>query len=478
MTKLHLAFVALASTLIAGCSPAHGQPALKLEACTVPRVSEPLMCGRLPVPEDRTRAGGRTISLNVVVVPATGTKTGPPFYDIAGGPGLAATDAADFWAGHPLRASRDIVLVDQRGTGRSVPLPCELEFSNPFEPLLDPQAVNACRERLSRDHDLARFSTAAAVADLDAVRAALGHERVDLSGLSYGTRVAQEYLRHHPDRVRAMVLLGAVHPGDKLPLNYSRNAEAVLDTLVRQCAADSACHSVIPDLGSDLAKLRRALDAGPVNVELPEGRTASLEAGPFWEAVRRQLTTTSGQRRLPWLLHEAAAGRFAPVLTVMAPPGGPDGFSNGMLLSVVCPEDTLRITDAELAAAGTASFGTHRLRAQIAACQAWGVAPLLDDPRPGLVRSDVPVLLMAGEVDHVTPASAAMDIASALPNGRVIRIPHLGHVPDEGISNLDCYDRLITEFLERGSARDLDAKCVETMSPAPFELDPEQAPVR
>lgn len=461
-----------AAVLFAGSSPdALRAATLELEPCALPRIPEPLMCGRLPVPEDRAKPNGRSIELKVIVVPASGPKTQPPLYDLAGGPGLAATDGVDFWAMHPQRASRDIVLVDQRGTGGSAPLPCALEFSNPFAPLLDPKAVAACRDLLAKDHDLAQYSTAAAAADLDAVRAALSQERIDLIGLSYGTRMAQEYLRRYPDRVRAMVLLGTVHPGDKLPLNYARNAQDVLDELARQCAADATCSKAIPDLGRDLATLQQAFASGPVSARLATGEAVKLEAGPFWEAVRRQLTTTSGQRRLPWLLHEAAAGRYAPILTVLAPEAGPDGFSNGMLLSVVCPEDTLRISEAELQAAEGTVLGSHRLRAQIAACKAWG-APPVADPRPGLVRSNASVLLMAGEMDHVTPVSGALDVASALANSRVVRIPYLGHFPDEGVSNLDCYDSLINTFLARGSAADLDLACLETMKPVPFELGP------
>jgi pimeloyl-ACP methyl ester carboxylesterase len=170
------------------------------------------------------------ISLYVVVVPSGGDRTLPPLYDLAGGPGIAATSAADFWAtvGSIHRRHRDIVLLDQRGTGHSAPLNCAVKFYDPLSPVLNAAAVRQCRERLSATADLSAYFTAAAVEDLEAVRAALGHEQIDLIGLSYGTRVAQEYLRAHTHRVRAIVLLGTLTPVEKLPLSFSPGAETVL----------------------------------------------------------------------------------------------------------------------------------------------------------------------------------------------------------------------------------------------------------
>ncbi|HEX4384246.1 MAG TPA: alpha/beta fold hydrolase, partial [Myxococcales bacterium] len=160
-----------------------------------------------------------------MIVPATGPRTLPPLYDFAGGPGISATAGADFWAGPGTihRQHRDVVLIDQRGTGQSAPLDCpELHLGDLFEAPLDATAVAACRGRLSAKANLSRYSTAESIADFDAVRAALGHERIDISGLSYGSRLAQEYLRAYPDRVRAIALLGAVSPQAKLPLSFAR----------------------------------------------------------------------------------------------------------------------------------------------------------------------------------------------------------------------------------------------------------------
>lgn len=463
--------IALA-VLLTGCGGAPVGPVaprLELQPCQIPDAPEPLLCGMLAVPEARAKPDSRLIQLKVVVVPATGEKTLPPLYHFEGGPGLPATGSATFWAtiGAIHRQRRDVVLVDQRGTGGSGSLPCAVTFADPLEPVLAKDIVRACRDQLSASADLAQYSTAAAVADVEAVRAALRHERIDLTGLSYGTRLVQEYLRAHPARVRAMALLGTVTPEEKLPLSFARNAHEVLWRLARQCEADAACGRAVPQATRDIAAVQARFAAGPVQAALADGRKVTLAAGPFWEGVRGQLATTTSQRRVPWLLHEAARGRFGAILGAMRP--APDAAANGLLLSVSCPEDTLHITEAELAALRDTVFGDYRARQQVAACREWDVAPA--PARPGFVHGDVPALFMAGSMDHVTPVQWAKDVAARMPNARVVVIPELGHFPD-GLSNMECYDHIINEFFEAGSAANLDLACVATMRPPAFSAGP------
>jgi pimeloyl-ACP methyl ester carboxylesterase len=443
-------------SLVCACHAVRPQPPADFKECTPLGPSQPLRCGSLSVPEDRTKPAGRFISIAFVVVPATGPRTLPPLYDFAGGPGISATAGADFWAGPGTihRLHRDVVLVDQRGTGQSAPLDCpEVRLGDPLVAPMDAAAVTACRQRLSAKADVERYSTAESIADFDAVRAALGHERIDISGLSYGSRLAQEYLRAYPDRVRAAALMGAVSPQEKLPLSFARDAQTVLSKLVEQCATDTACHAAIPDLAADIAAVQRSL----------ESKHAAAEPGPFWEAVRSQLLTTASQRRLPWLLHQAAQGDFAPILEVLKPKH--DEGSNALLLAVECPEDTLRISEAERAQAHAGVFGDYRLNRQLAACKAWGVKAGASDRT--FMQSQTPVLLLAGSMDYVTPLEWAAQIAAQLPNARVVTIPLLGHFPD-GLSNMECYDQLIARFFEAGSAAQLDTSCVAKMLPPPF----------
>jgi pimeloyl-ACP methyl ester carboxylesterase len=357
--------------------------------------------------------------------------------------------------------------MDQRGSGQSAPLKCpELSFSDPLVPVLDAGAAARCRARLSTSADLAAYSTAESVTDLEALRAALGHRQIDLIALSYGTRVAQEYLRRYPARVRAVALLGAVAPDALVPLSYTESAQAVLEALARDCAADAQCRKAVPDLRADIGHVARQLAAGEVLAAAPGGNSIPAEPGPFWQALRAKLISTDSQRQLPWLLHQAAAGRFGPILAALQPAGGGDS-SDGMLLSITCPEDTLHITPEQLAAVPTSVFGTYRQEQQLAACRAWGVPRT--EPVRDWVQGPTPVLLVAGAMDHVTPPTMAHAIASRLTHARVIEIPYLGHMPG-GLDHMECYDQVINQFFDQGSAAELALDCLSAMQPPAFVL--------
>jgi pimeloyl-ACP methyl ester carboxylesterase len=465
--------LALAGALLAACGttpPPQPPPAppspLKPAPCKLPASAGAALCGVLTVPEDWNRPGGRELTLRVVVLPATGARALPPLYHFEGGPGLPASIAAEFYAtfGAAYRRYRDVVMLDQRGTGGSAPLNCPVFVTHPLLPVLDTPAVAACRVRLGEGADLARYGTAEAVRDVEHLRGALGHEQVDLIGLSYGTRVAQEYARAQPQRVRAMALLAPLSPADKVPVTFGPNAAAVLAGLVQRCRQDRACSAAIPDLARDLALLRGRFAGGPVAATLPDGKPAQLTQGPFWEAVRAQLTTTTTQRRLPWLLHEAAQGRYEPLLAAMVP--REELGATGALLSVSCAEDSLHLTEAEIAASADTVFARYRVDQQLAACRAWGVPP---GPRPAFATGDWPVLLMSGAMDHVTPPAGAQAIARHLKNARVITVPELGHFPD-GLAHMECYDEIVNRFFETGDAANLDRSCIRAMQPPPFDV--------
>src|SRR5262249_14203289 len=195
---------------------------------------------------------GRKIKLHLVVLPALEERPRAiPLFDVAGGPGVPSSGAAGFYAtdGKVHRRHRDVVLLDQRGTGESSPLRCpELELPDPGTSMYPPDAVRRCRRTLEKHADLAQYTTANAAADLDAVRAALGYDQIDLFGLSYGSRLSLEYIRRYPARVHAAILIGTVADGKKLPLWHARNAQVVLDRIFEECGADRACHAAFPNV--------------------------------------------------------------------------------------------------------------------------------------------------------------------------------------------------------------------------------------
>lgn len=443
--------------------PAAAPDPLTLASCTPVKDQPPLRCGKLNVPENWANPSGRELALNVVVIPAEGPVTQPPLYDFPGGPGIAETNGADFWltAGSMHRAHRDIVLIDQRGTGGSHALNCALPFSDPSHEMFPADAVQRCRADLSANADLQRYSTDAAVRDVEAVRVALQHERIDVSGLSYGTRFAQAYALAHPDRVHAMALIGTVPPDMRLPQEFADDAQRVVDRVLAECKADATCNAAFPRLQGEWNTLNRRVHATATRLG-----NSTIDPGAFWEAFRGRLGATESLRQLPWLIH-TLAGEAPDRALALLRSDDPPFFASGLLLSVECPEDTLHLSAAELQRNGAHTFlGSYRVRRQFAACTTWGVAARESAYRQAKPLP-IPTLFVVGELDDVTPPDATARARRNWPNSRVIRIPDLGHFPS-GLDHLECMDRIIAAFFAAGTAQGVDTRCVRDMRPPGF----------
>jgi pimeloyl-ACP methyl ester carboxylesterase len=446
-----------------------------LKPCTPVPNQATLQCAKLVVPENWDSPSGRKIALNIVVIPAAGPATQPPLYDFPGGPGVAETNSSDFWltAGSIYRAHRDIVLIDQRGTGNSHPLNCALPFSDLSLGTFPKEAVEQCRAKLSEDADLRQYSTDIAVRDVEAVRIALHHERIDVSGLSYGTRFAQAYVLAHPERVHAMALIGTVPPDMRLPQEFADDAQRVVNRILDECMRDAACNKAFPQLRRDWNALTRRLRGTATTLG---GR--QINVGGFWEAFRARLVTTESQRQVPWLIHALARSRPGPALALLQSEDTP-GFANGLFLSVECPEDTLHLSAAEREHNGANTFlGNYRVQQQYAACKTWGLAA-----RESAYRKTkslpVPALFVVGELDYVTPPGATARARRSWPNSQVIRIPDLGHFPS-GLDHMECMDQIIAAFFAAGTAKRLDMSCLRTMHAPAFytgdDAPPKAAP--
>lgn len=458
---------------VAACARRDAPPTLALAECAIDGAEEKAKCGALEVPENWDDPEGRKISLKVIVIPAAKASGRAPLFDLAGGPGVAATEGAGYFLtdGAANRAERDVVLVDQRGTGGSAPLRCpKLEQISPLKRMYPLDDVRACRDALSKDHDLRQYTTLAAARDLDAVRAALGAEKIDLFGLSYGTKLAQAYIRAYPGRVRSAMMMGAAPMDLKAPLYHARNGERALRAIFADCAADAACAAAYPALDADLAAIRARFDAGPISMMTPDGEIL-VERGPFMEALRAQLTSEGGQRRAPKLINAAARGDFAPFIE--ATTSGPRGsIAEGLYLSVECAEGTGLIDPAEIDAATAVTFlGRYRVDEQRAACAEW---PIADVPRAFTepVVSDAPAFFLVGGRDHVTPKEYAAKIAEGFSNARVVVVEEMAHFAS-AISNIGCIDEMALAFDADADPAAIDAACIETMKAPPFDLPAE-----
>lgn len=455
---------------------------LPLQPCRWEGVSGELLCGTLQVPENRQQPEKRAIGLRVVVVPAlSGSPAPDPLFDLASSPGMGSTETVQLYATAlaDYRRKRDIVLVDQRGTGNSSPLHCD-ELEDPRrvlqQPMHPPAAVAACRRALEGQADLALHTTPIAAEDLDQVREWLGYERINLLGVDYGSRLALVYMRRYPERVRSAVLLAPSPTYKKSPLYHARDGQRALAQLLGQCEADADCHNAFPQLRQELQGL---LQRGRLQVDYPHprtGQTLKLDIAPevLAEELRRLLYSPADSRQLPWLIHTASQGNFKPLLSLIVPDdlSGPSLIAEGAYLSVVCSEDTPLIDPNEIESVTKGMFGSYRVKQQLAACREWPKGEL----PPGYhepVSSKAPTLVISGLLDPVSPPSWGEEIARHLAGARHLVVPHMAHQPD-GLSEPACLDRVILDFLQRGSADGLDVSCLDRMLPPAFQLASEE----
>ena len=473
------------SGLPAGAADAAAPARPPLAPCGPAESPADALCGSLEVPEDPRQPQGRRISLPLVVLPAVeGTGGESALFELDGGPGLTSTDSKDFFfgPGRAFRRGRDVVLLDQRGTGDGPhALRCPaLERRGPLDDDYDPAAVEACRDELASRADLTLYGTWHAAGDLDHARAALGYERIDLWALSYGTKLAQVYMKRFPGRVRTAFLVGTVPIDARAPLFHAAGAQRALDAVFADCQLDAACRAAYPDLRADWRRLLARLDAGPVRAAVPasgdqEGRAVEIRRGPFGEAFRGLLTMTSGQREVPRIIHRAAAGDWGPFLARLRT--GPSPFAEGEYMSVECAEGAPRIATADVAAATAGTFlGDYRVRGQLGACALWPRGELPQGFFEPAADPAAAVLVLSGEADHVAPPAWSAAVCGALPRCRLVRVPHLGHGPFDLDSwqggAVECFDRLALELLTGGDAERVDASCVRAMVPPPFAVDP------
>jgi pimeloyl-ACP methyl ester carboxylesterase len=447
--------------IIAALAVSANAPVFAEKKCEDDRIAKIARCGTVSVPENRGDPEKRTISLNVIVMPATSPEPHlPPVFDIEGGPGLPATKNVEFYgsAGSNYRVRRDIVLVDQRGTGKSNPLHCP-ELPNPdkaYEPLYPALEVARCRQSLEANADLKLYGTRDAVADLDDVRAALGYSKIDLFGLSYGTSVALRYLDTYPRRVRAAVLMGVAPPVAMPPKSHAVAGERAIRMLFEDCRIDEACNAAF-DPATDVKRIQDRIDkiAGAPSSDI------------FFEKIRSLMYGAAGARRVPYILSRAAAGDFEPFYEATRPQG-PNLYADGMFLSVICAESmALMDVPAATRSAKTTIFGDYRIRRQAEACKEWPLAQVSESHlRP--VVSNAAVLLVSGELDPVTPPDWADDVAKTLPRSRHVVITGSGHILD-GMSGVEsCFDPLVSQFLDTADVEAIDASCVQEMRPPPF----------
>ncbi len=434
-------------------------------------------CGRLAVPENPANPEGRQLELFVARVPAINLRKRPdPLFVLAGGPGMAASTFYTEAAGplSRIHRDRDIILVDQRGTGRSNGLFCNLDddalWRAPGEIVTE---ARKCLAALGRHADVALYTTSLAVQDLDRVRAALGYRVIDLYGVSYGTRVAQQYVRRFPQHVRAVILDGVVPPQVALGASTPLDAQASLDDIFARCVHDPACHARFGDPNVAYRALRQTLAMHPAVVSLADPTTGEPLTMTFTDlhlaTVLRLSSYTSEQAALlPLSLYEAYAHNdFAPLASqfLVVNQTYEDVLAYGMQNTVVCTEDVpfydrQRIDRSRLE---QTFLGTSQLDALEQVCALWPRGPIDPDFHAPL-HSDVPVMILSGADDPITPPADAALAARYLTRHVIVELEGMGH----GQLAAPCIGQLMAQFIDRASTVGLDVSCARRARPFPF----------
>ena len=435
-------------------------------------------CAKLSVPE--TPDGSATVQLTVARKPATtGQSASDALVIINGGPGGASIPLlADYWGVFSLLgAERDVIAMDQRGTGASNPMHCEQLTDLSGDPSLAAleSATQECLDQVNGDP--AAYTTSAAVRDLETLRQALGYTQLTIYGVSYGTRVAQHYLRRFPQHTRGVILDGVVPPNEVLGAPIIRHSQATLEALFARCAEQPACNDAFGDLSQHLNTLRERFTRTPartIQLKHPvtsEPITFDLMYAHVAASVRFMLYSPESAALIPLILHRAAELQdYQPIAAqaVLTLEQLAASIATGMQNSVMCTEDApfFGAQERDVASLNATYLGADLVTGLEAICDVWPRGSMDEDLRT-LVESDTPVLVLSGEHDPITPPAWGDAILSGLTGARHLVAPGQGH----GVIARGCVPRLAADFVESLDADALDASCLESLGGFPFFID-------
>ena len=453
-----------------------------LKPCRLDGVDTSALCGSVRRPLDPAAPDGPVIDVHFAVLPALARQRKPdPVFFLAGGPGQSAIGLAGTVRGllGRLNARRDLVVVDQRGVGRSAALDCPQEserrpLAEQFDPARARERMQACLEHLrTLPHgDLRQYTTTRAMQDLDAVRATLGAERINVVGASYGTRAALEYQRQFPQRVRRVVLDGVAPPDMVLPASMPQDVQVAFDGLLAACERDADCAQRHPGLRARWQALRQSLPREVVMRHPLTGREerVTLTRPMLLTMVRPALYVPVLASALPEAIAQAVDGRFDALVGLASAltnrRAGP--LSAGMHFSVVCAEDVPRWTAMASPPAGDFDAGDLDPYRQL--CPSWPrgeVPPAFYE----LPAAPAPTLVLSGGLDPVTPPRHGERVTRALgERARHVVVPNAGH----GVIGLPCMRDVLFRFVDvedASAALQVDASCaVRVPRPPVFRL--------
>lgn len=468
-------YATLLPLFLLGCEelPPPPETGLILAPCHVRGVNQETYCGVLERPEDPSRPDGRKIPLRVVKLPAVSpTPAADPLFLLAGGPGQASSEiiAAIAPSLRRIHSRRDLIFVDQRGTGASNALDCEDDGADPLLSLSGPSSQEetlACLAAVQAHADLNFYGTSLAADDLDAVAEALGYAQVNVFGGSYGTRLGLEWARRHPERVRTLIIDGVAPVQEPILGGSASDAAAVFEALARDCAADPRCAPLDPkdDLLALLTELQTPRSAPLVHPRTGERLTVELDADHLLGLLRGMLYAPELTRLTPLALDDARAGELGPLLAQasMVTGGAAASMSLGLTLTILCAEDIPRLQPPTAPPVSVERIGATAPQSFMEMCAVWPraeVDPSFFEP----VRVDTPTLLLSGALDPVTPPRLGELALETLPNGVHGVAPGAGH----GVITQRCAPKLARLLIESGSVEGLDLGCLSSITRPEF----------
>jgi pimeloyl-ACP methyl ester carboxylesterase len=422
------------------------------------------------LPLNYNKPDGDKVDVFAAVLKARSSKgTNDPFVVLAGGPGQAASEVlgivdATF---RRLRNTRDVVIIDQRGTGLSHPIQCDIQ--DDIETLEEYSAsVLACKN--AQTLDVREFHFENVIRDMEEIRKSLGYEKLNLWGVSWGTRTAAQYLRRYPDNVRSIVVDGVLPPQVSLPLTVAQSSDRAKNKLFELCDNDTACKKRFPDLEGQFNSLLAKAKAGEINHEginpiTGEAVDFKLTFESIAGSFHGMLYNADAATLVPLVVDAAAKGDFNPWLTNnynASVVGG--GIYIGSFLSIICGDEISRTTPEAVKAAGAGTFGEDaQYRSWKAACDVWDYEQAEADTHD-VLNSDIPTLILSGNLDPITPPKMGEIWEKSFSNSRHIIVEGAGH----NTSFTSCMPRLITEFVLSLDVEALDATCLDNQKSLPI----------
>jgi pimeloyl-ACP methyl ester carboxylesterase len=474
--KIRLVLLFLMLTSFEGHAQETGK--IDLDYCHIPGLNQEVLCGTYTVEENRQQPNGRTIDLQISILPAVSeTKEPDPLVLFAGGPGQGARSMGRFvkMAFSEVNETRDIVLIDQRGMGDSRPLECDFpemdltEMDSDKMQEISIEALKKCAATI--DADVTQYTQDIANQDIHEALEALGYDQVNLYGASWGTRSILLYANQFPEKIRTVTVDGVAPLSNRVPLYFTRDAEKALNLLLQDCSVDEQCNNAFEDIEQRFRQFMNDFPEEGIPTRLADPNTGkmvdvTINKEAVISSIRTILYSPDLSRMLPVVMERLMENDFRPLAGIMSAMGDM-GMTIGATLTILCSEEFARISDAEIKEQASVGFEAATFATQMAdSCELWPRAPL-----PGIYNQELvqnmPTLILNGTLDPVTPPYWGDDMAVHFPNSRHLIAPNTGH----NVAPVGCADDLIAQFIKEASYENIDDACLQEIKRPSFFLN-------